>query len=590
MNHSAVHTNDPLSSTAWTELRSQLRDFAVQHLPQAAVPSKFVVLPDLPKLANGKVDRKKLTGIRRDVGLDKAHTPPTTPQELRIARIWADLLSVNRIGLDDNFFELGGNSLMAAQMAARLRADSGVAIHLRKFFENPTVARLAELFDGQARSVPAGPRHPLSISADELLAEARLPEDIFPDARATAPAQPPYNAVFLTGGSGYTGAHLIREILMRSATHIFVLVRGTDQDHGHARIRKVMERFGVWREDAKERLTPVIGDLSRPYFGLDRTTYLHLAQQADVIIHNGALSSYAMSYHALKQVNVLGTQEVLRLACRNQIKPVHYVSSLGIYPIAPVSRWAELEVTESEGVTGGYVQTKWVGDSMMLQAGRRGLPICVYRPGLITGAQDTGAGETDTFINAIVKGSVQLGAFPTNTVDQSMEIVPVDFCAAAIAHIALGGAQLGKVFNLPGARSMTAADLSDGLEAFGYRLRRLPFPQWYRELGVAIESGEENELARFLTVLDEYQRVADKQIARPNYDTTNLRSALNGSGIVCSPPDRALWDRYLRWFIATGFMPSPEAALASTRDRRKGTTEQSIADTRGLESQDHTWP
>jgi thioester reductase-like protein len=562
MAHSSIHNNDPLSSTAWITLRADLRNFAGQHLPQAAVPSQFIVMPELPKLANGKVDRKRLPAARRDLDPERLHTPPETPQEIRIASIWVDLLSLSRVGLHDDFFELGGNSLTAAQMAARVRAVTGTVINLRRFFENPTLAGLVELLGGQPQKASAQPRHALSISAEELLAEARLPEDIFPDPHATATSQAPYRAIFLTGGSGYTGAYLMRELLDRSDAHLFVLVRADGQYHAQQRIRTTMDRFGLWREDAKERITPIVGDLARPYFGVDRATYVRLARQAEVIIHNGALSSYAMSYHTLKPVNVLGTQEVLRLACRERIKPVHYVSSLAVYPSVPGHRWAELEVTESERVTGGYVQTKWVGDSMHQQASRRGVPCCVYRPGLITGARETGACETDTFINAGIKGCIQLGAVPTGSIERPLEIVPVDFFAAALAHIALSGKALGSVFNLPGARTMTSLELHDRLDEHGYSLRRRPYSDWYRELTAAIESGKQNELARFLPVFDEMN---DQEAwpASPVYETTNLESALSGSGIVCAAPDKQLWERYLNWFIATGFLPTPEAAFAA---------------------------
>jgi thioester reductase-like protein len=319
-----------------------------------------------------------------------------------------------------------------------------------------------------------------------------------------------------------------------------------------------MERYGVWREGDAARIAGVVGDLARPYLGLDRAAYERLAATAELIVHNGALSSYALSYRRLKPVNVLGTVEVLRLACRGRVKPVHYVSSLAVYPGLPgAPRWTEADVTEPEGVVGGYRQTKWVGDVMMAQARRRGVPTTVYRPGLISGAQATGACSTDTFINASIKGCVQLGA--TFPFDAPLEATPVDFCAAVIAHVALGGRPAGPVLNLPGARTMAPPELFDHVEAYGYPMRRLPYVEWLRELTAAVERGEENELARFLPLFGEDgpSEEVGYQGGRPVYDTANLRSALAGSGIECAEPDRALWQRYLRWFVAAGYLPEP---------------------------------
>jgi len=562
MTQSSSHTNDPQLSAASAAFRIQLREFAARHLPAATLPSRFVVLPELPKLPNGKVDRKQLAALPSDGARDRDYVAPQTPDELRLAAVWADLLGASRVGLHDDFFELGGNSLTAVQMAARVRAETGVAINLRRFFEHPTVARLVRLLDGKAG--PAGRevrRSARSITAADLVAEARLPADIAPEPGAAPIARPPYACVFVTGGTGYTGAFLLRELLDRSTAELCVLTRGSSPAHALARIRAGMQQFGVWRDGDDHRITALVGDLARPYFGLDRASYGRLAETAELIIHNGALSSYALAYHRLKAVNVLGTQEVLRLACRARLKPVHYVSSLAVYPGRPGEpRWLEDEVTDPEDVVGGYRQTKWVGDAMMAEARRRGVPSCVYRAGLITGAQTTGACTTDTFINAVIKGCIQLGVM--FEFDAPLEATPADFCAAALAHIALGGGWHGKIFNLPGARTMAPAELFEHVEAHGYALRHVPYGEWYQALAEAVDRGDDNELSRFLPLFGEDAPTDEVgyQGARPVYDMTNLHAALAGSGIVCAAPDRALWRRYLDWFIASGFLPPPDHA------------------------------
>jgi thioester reductase-like protein len=560
MSTSNSQTNNPLSSTAGAALRTELRNFAVQHLPAPTVPSRFVVLPELPKLANGKVDRKQLAAPPEEVAQDRTYTPPETPEEMKVASIWADLLGANRVGLHDDFLELGGNSLVAVQMAARVRAEMGISINLRRFFENPTVAQVAKLLDSDGgRTVQAGQRNARSVSPEELVAEAQLPADITPPPGAVASA-PPYSSIFVTGGTGYTGAYLVRELIDRSKAQVMVLIRADDERHALRRIRGTMAQFGVWRDGDERRIVPLVGDLARPYFGLERSVYRRLAATAEVIIHNGALSSYALSYRRLKPVNVLGTLEVLRLACRGRVKPVHYVSSLAVYPgVMGSPRWMEVEVTEPRDVIGGYRQTKWVGDSMASQAGRRGLPVNIYRPGLITGAQDSGACSTDTFLNASVKGCVQLGS--TFPFDAPLEATPVDFFAAAVAHIALNGERHGKIFNMPGARTMEPPELFERVEEFGYPLRHLTYPEWYKELVAAVDRGEENELVRFLPLFGP-ERPSDEmghQGGRPIYDVTQLEAALAGSGIVCAQPDRALWERYLSWFVSSGYLPPPPA-------------------------------
>ena len=559
--------NNPLAQTAWAGFRADLREFAARQLPDAMIPSRFVVLPELPKLPNGKVDRGRLPAVADNGAAGAAaHSPaPQTPQEILIAGIWADVLGAGRVGVRDNFFELGGDSLAAAQTVARLRAATGARISVRELFDHPTVEGLVRRVaagDGATTTGTSG--HPRSLAGEDLAAEAVLPADIVPAPDALPASAGPYRTVLLTGGTGYTGAFLMRELLDRSTAHVHVLVRADGPRAAEARVRAAMELYGVWRDGDDARFTGVPGDLARPYFGLGRETYLDLARRTEMIVHNGAWSSYALPYRRLKPVNVLGTQEVLRLAARHRIKPVHYISSLAVYPGRPGEhRWPEDAATDPEGVVGGYRQTKWVGDRMMAQAQERGLPACVYRPGQISGAQSTGACATDTFLNATLKGCIQLGS--ALEFDVFLEMTPVDFCAAVVAHVALGGQRWGVSFNLPGGHPLAWDRLVELLAECGYPLRRLPYRDWYAELLAAAERGEENELARFLPLFGPDLPAEDLGYrgSRPVFETDNLRAALAGSGIECRPPGRELIARYLDHFEATHFLPARPERTAS---------------------------
>ncbi|NJO05318.1 MAG: hypothetical protein HC876_07235 [Chloroflexaceae bacterium] len=112
------------------------------------VPAAFVIIDALPLSPNGKLDRRALP--EPDAALlerDRPYLAPRTPVEVMIARIWGDVLGVERVGIDDGFFALGGHSLRATQIVARLREAFAVDIPLRLMFEDVTVARLAEAIE-----------------------------------------------------------------------------------------------------------------------------------------------------------------------------------------------------------------------------------------------------------------------------------------------------------------------------------------------------------------------------------------------------------------------------------------------------------
>ncbi|MCD7078597.1 amino acid adenylation domain-containing protein, partial [Pseudomonas sp. MAFF 311095] len=121
-------------------LRAQL----LRHLPDFMVPALFVHLDALPLSPNGKLDRKALPAPGMDARRVRAFEAPEGDTEILLARLWAELLNVERVGRHDNFFELGGHSLLAVSLIGRLRQE-GMEADVRALFEQPTLAGYAAL-------------------------------------------------------------------------------------------------------------------------------------------------------------------------------------------------------------------------------------------------------------------------------------------------------------------------------------------------------------------------------------------------------------------------------------------------------------
>ena len=140
----------------------ELRSFMKEHLPEYMVPTVFVTLEALPVSPNGKVDRKKLPAPDgRRVESGDQYAAPTTQAEEVLARIWAEVLGVPRVGIHDNFFALGGDSIVSIQVIARAN-EAGLRMNPRHVFMHQTVAELAAVA-GQAsapvaeQGIVAGP-------------------------------------------------------------------------------------------------------------------------------------------------------------------------------------------------------------------------------------------------------------------------------------------------------------------------------------------------------------------------------------------------------------------------------------------------
>jgi len=124
-----------------------LRRWLREQLPEFMVPSVCVALSELPLTANGKLDRRRLPEPGRAADETGGFVPPRTETEQQLARIWADVLGVAKVGVHDDFFDLGGHSLLAAQLTARVNESMQVTVPLRRLFDEPTVGAIAAHID-----------------------------------------------------------------------------------------------------------------------------------------------------------------------------------------------------------------------------------------------------------------------------------------------------------------------------------------------------------------------------------------------------------------------------------------------------------
>ena len=123
----------------------QLRAHVAASLPEHMIPAAFVRLDSMPLTANGKVNPAALPAPEADSLAAEAYEPPRNEMEKMLARVWSEILGVERIGRNDNFFALGGHSLSAARIVARLQQTFGMDVKVRDLFACPSLSSLAQL-------------------------------------------------------------------------------------------------------------------------------------------------------------------------------------------------------------------------------------------------------------------------------------------------------------------------------------------------------------------------------------------------------------------------------------------------------------
>ncbi|MFL6335539.1 MAG: thioester reductase domain-containing protein [Pyrinomonadaceae bacterium] len=382
--------------------------------------------------------------------------------------------------------------------------------------------------------------------------------------------------ILLTGATGFLGAFLLYDLLNQTEARIHCLIRCSDPEQGRKRICKTLETYFPARGWQSDRIIAVPGDLSKPLFGLPAREFERLATGIDLIYHNAALVNLLYSYNYLKPTNVLGTHEAIRFAASGKMKPLHYVSSVSACPLEEspgVQVVREIALGDADGVLyGGYSQSKWVAEQLVIQARSRNLPACIYRPGIIIGDSRTGAWSTSDATSRMIKLSVESGITPD--IDAAMDMTPIDYVSRAIVHLSKAPQAMGKIYHLANPRPVHVRELVSWIRSFGYPIRRIPYEAWRSEM-VAL-SGHFSIAQLFsMPILDKmparmtsmlaanYQSGVDSVISAVGaryaaqavrLDCENTARDLDGTPIACPVVDDQLMNTYLSYFIRVGFL------------------------------------
>lgn len=532
----------------------KLREFLKKKLPNYMIPSFFVELQELPLTRSGKIDRQALP-IPIKNHENQTLILPRTPMEKIVTDIWQEVLGLKTIHIFDNFFDRGGHSLKAAQVIAQLREKLFIDIPLNYLFAEPTIAGLAAHLD-----------HHLTQTLPDDFDPAQTPDwqtEIILDPTIQPPSpNPPFTVnpvnILLTGVTGFLGIHLLAELLEKTEANIYCLIRSHDLQVAQAKINHKLKTFQLGNDNQTQRIIPVIGDLSQKHLGLCEPDFLELAEKIDIIYHNGAWVNALYPYSILKPANVLGTEEILRLACLNKTKPVHFISTISVFS----STYAQGHVIQesdplgiNHGLNAGYTQSKWVAEKLILAAGQRGLPITIFRASRIIGHSKTGICNTQDLFCRMIKGCIQLGMVP-DFGDSNEDLTPVDYVSAAIVHLAHQETSLGKAFHLLNSHPTPNNNLFNSIREMGYPLESVSFEKWRSHLAEHCQINKDNVLA---PVLNNFSDDPVEQGNPPQFDYQNTRMGLKETNLNFPPIDNSLLKNYFDYFVQSGYLIPPKS-------------------------------
>lgn len=553
-----------------------LKEYLKERIPEYMVPSAIVILDALPINPNGKINRKALP--KPEVKSGTEYVAPRNDLEEQLCTIWSRELAIDKVGVNDHlFFDLGGHSIVATSLVLAIRREVEGAgdLPVQVLFKQPTVAQIA----AAVQKLRAGESliEEKKDNGQQLLDDSWLDDDIQPieeDRQGITWYKRFQNPkhIFLTGSSGFLGSFLLQQLMENTSATVFAHIRAKSTPEGLERIKSTMADYSLWKQEYQERITPICGDLAKPLLGMDEETFDHLADTVDVIFHNGALVHWMYPYEKLRAPNVDGTREILRLAVKTKTKAVHHISTTAVLdsPHYDLEKAITEDTTlpEASGLRGGYPQSKYVAEKVVMEAMERNIPCAIYRCGYVSGHSTYGSWNCDrAFLCRMIKGSIQLGAYPDFPTD--LDISPVDFIASFVVKTALTSQSIMKhrAYHLVNSHSFYWKQLFQTGIQLGYPVKQLPFDEWTELLMNSAnqpgEGSDKKDTQREVNALypllsyftqDFVKKMTDK---RPPLDNSNAKEALQSHNMEFLDVGE-LTEAYYKYMLYHDFLAPPQ--------------------------------
>ncbi|PIG79668.1 polyketide synthase-nonribosomal peptide synthetase hybrid [Aspergillus arachidicola] len=401
-------------------------DVELQHLasnlplPQYMRPSTVICLDELPRNANGKIDRKRIDAM--------PWTTPTTfsqPSkrltlgEGELKLLWQVLLPGKHIQPESDFFLLGGNSTLLVRLQGAIRTSIGVSLTLREMYGASTLAQMALKVNARKAESPS-----MTIN---WLAETAIPQNLLDRASSTSSINQHKHCqgsgcqILLTGSTSFLGRVLVQLLLQ---------VPEVDRVHCIA-VEKEQEHV----LPTSDKVSLYYGNLLDPNLGLSTAEWASLQDRIDVVIHNGSNGHCLNTYNSLKGPNLGSTHRLAEFALQSQV-PLHYISSgrvilqSGQTALGPTSvSFHPPPLDGSDGLTA----TKWASEVFLERlAEHTGISISIHRPCTPIGDQ----APAQDALNSLLRYSVNLGATPRLTrMEGYLDFQKVEIIAEEIATL-----------------------------------------------------------------------------------------------------------------------------------------------------------
>ena len=496
----------------------ELHAFIGKQKPPYMIPAATMQIDSIPLNQNQKVNRKELPAPVIQAA-DHEYVEPQNEVERMFAKIFGDILSLDKVSATDNFFELGGSSLMVTKVI--IECDkAGYHVIYGDVFTHPTPRLLAQFVTGDA---PAEESDAKYTNYDYSGIDAILKRNNIATFLKGEPQQ--LGHVLLTGATGYLGIHVLRELIDSDAATITCLVRGKDQPSAEHRLKNLL--FYYFEKSFKElfgsRIFVVNGDV---------TQEIKVDRPIDTVFNCAANVKHFSKGTDIEDVNIGGAQRCVDFCIKNGARLVHIsTTSVGeIWVIhnegEQVPMLTENKLWFGQFLDNRYISSKFLAERAVLDAvAHHGLNAKVMRVGNLAPRSYDGEFQANFNSNSYMgrlKVFHVLGCCPYDSYDELTEMSPIDQTAKAVVALAATPKEC-TVFQPFNNHTELLGDVLQIMKKVGKEIRFVETDEFEKAIA---EAGKDPEKAKLLSALLAYQDFAHGQkaaiIERDNRYTCNV--------------------------------------------------------------------
>ena len=420
---------------------TKIEEYLKTYLPIYMIPSRFVLLDNMPLNQNGKIDRKALPVVEENNTATKVK-PENEVQEA-LLEVYRRVLNTKDYYMTDNFFDCGGDSLVAMKLAAEA-TNEGIPLVYAKIFDFPTPLQMyREIYVKEN-----------DLSLQDIIEDYDYSKiNRLLESKINIKTNNERKAILLTGAAGFMGSHILDNLLSSTDRDIYCLIRRKDNIEPIQRLKDRLHFFFGNKYDLEfeKRIKVVEGDLTFETLFINPKDEKKVTENAGIIINTAAYVKHYGKKETFESVNINGVNNLIKFAINNNVKLVH-ISTLSVSgnmlevgqieqtKIKENTTFTEKDLFIGQELNNIYAYSKFIAERNILQnVLTNNLNAIILRVGNLTGRFSDGTFQPNVEENAFVgriKSFINIGSVSKKMLDLDMEFTPIDLVADATVRLA----------------------------------------------------------------------------------------------------------------------------------------------------------